>query len=99
MKLVYDSIIAPNVRIEDDVVAAFADEAQRHGLTPFAHISTQDEPALKLVKLGIRGLVHPVSVRSAANGAQVLRDLQIPVSTTISGRTREWIERRRPGAC
>ncbi|MEE8252170.1 MAG: amidohydrolase family protein [Gemmatimonadales bacterium] len=96
LKLVYDDRIAPDVRIDDDVVAAVADEARRHGLTVFAHISTAEETALKVVDLGVRGLVHPVPFRSieSRDGAQVLRDLQIPVSTTISGATKEWRELR-----
>ena len=83
VKLVYDDRIAPDVRIDDDVVAAIADEARRHSLTLFAHISTAEDTALKLVDLGVRGLVHPV--RLCRDGAQILRDLQIPVSTTIAG--------------
>ena len=94
VKLVYDDRIAPDVRVADDVVAAIADEAQRHGLTLFAHISTGEETALRLVELGVRGLVHPVPFRSpaSAGGARILRDRHIPVSTTIGGRTREWVE-------
>ncbi len=96
LKLVYDDRTAPDVRIDDDVVAAVADEARRHGLTVFAHISTVEETTLKVVDLGVRGLVHPVPFRSieSRDGAQVLRDLQIPVSTTISGSTKEWRELR-----
>ena len=99
LKLVYDDTIAPDVRIDDDVVAAVADEARRRGLTVFAHISTDEETALNVVDLGVRGLVHPVPFRSieSRDGARVLRDLQIPVSTTISGRTREWRELRGRG--
>ena len=86
MKLVYDDRIARGVRIDDEVVAAIADEARANDLILFAHISTADETALAVVELGARGLVHPVALRSAAssNGAQTLRDLRIPVSTTIS---------------
>ncbi len=92
VKLVYDDLIVPDVRIADDVVAAIADEARRHDLRVLAHISTLEETALHLVELGVRGLVHPVPLRAAesANGAQILRDLQIPVSTTVSVRTRAW---------
>ncbi len=94
VKLVYDDRIAPDVRINDDVVAAIADEARRNDLTVFAHVSTAEETALTLVELGVRGLVHPVPFRSiaSAKGAQTLRDLQIPVSTTISSWTMEWRE-------
>jgi imidazolonepropionase-like amidohydrolase len=94
VKLVYDDQIEPDVRIADDVVAAIAEEAAFHGLVTFAHISTAEETTLKLVGFGIRGLVHPVPFRTAAstNGARTLRELQIPVSTTISNWTREWRE-------
>ena len=96
LKLVYDDVIAPDVRIDDDVVAAVTDEASRHGLTVFAHISTVEETALMVVELGVRGLVHPVPFRTneSRDGAQVLSELQIPVSSTISGGTREWTELR-----
>ena len=94
VKLVYDDRIVPDVRIDDDVVAAIADEARLNDLILFAHITTADETTLKLVELGVRGLVHPVPFRTtaSANGAQILRDLQIPVSTTISRSTKEWRE-------
>jgi len=94
VKLVYDDRIVPDVRIDDDVVAAIADEARLNDLVLFAHITTADETTLKLVELGVRGLVHPVRFRTtaSANGAQILRDLQIPVSTTISRSTKEWRE-------
>ena len=94
VKLVYDDRIIPDVRIDDDVVAAIADEARLNDLILFAHITTADETTLKLVELGVRGLVHPVPFRTtaSANGAQILRDLQIPVSTTISRSTKEWRE-------
>lgn len=94
VKLVYDDQIEPDVRIADDVVAAIAEEAAFHGLVTFAHISTAEETTLKLVGFGIRGLVHPVPFRTAAstNGARTLRELQVPVSTTISGRSSEWRE-------
>ena len=94
LKLYYDDQIVPAVRIDDAVVAAIADEAQLHDLTVFAHVSTVDETALRLVELGVRGLVHPVPFRSAesVNGAKILRDLNIPVATTISVRSQEWRE-------
>lgn len=94
LKLYYDDLIVPEVRITNDVVAAIADEARLHDLTLFAHITTVDETMLTLVELGVRGLVHPVPFRSAQslNGVKVLRDLKIPVATTVSIRTPEWRE-------
>ncbi len=85
VKVVYDDEIVPDVRISDEVVAAIAEEATAQGLTLYAHISTIDETALRIVELGARAFVHPVSLRSpeSGNGAQVLRDLQIPISSTV----------------
>jgi len=80
LKLVYDNIIAPVVTIDDGVVAAIADEASRHDLQLFAHLSSTNVSASKLVDLGIRGFVHS----SMALGDEVsrMRELQIPVITT-----------------
>jgi imidazolonepropionase-like amidohydrolase len=90
LKLVYDDQIVPDVRIADEVVAAIADEARLHDLKLFAHVTTTDETALRLAELGVRGLVHPVPLGTDGEGAKRLRDLNIPVATTVSGRTREW---------
>jgi len=94
IKLVYDDSIAPGVRIGDEIVAAIADESRSNGLTLHVHISTNDETALQVAKLGAGGLVHPVSLRTPENEetARILREMRIPVSTTISGMTREWFE-------
>ena len=95
IKIVYDDTRVPDIRLADEVVAAIADEARQHDLVVFAHVSTVEETALKLVELGVRGLVHPVPFRTpgSRDGARTLRDLQIPVATTISGRSGEWRER------
>jgi len=94
LKLVYDDRIAPDVRIKDEVVAAMALEAKKNDLVLYAHVSTIEETGLNVVKLGVGGLVHPVSFRTAANSnaAEILRDLDVPVSTTIVGKTREWFD-------
>ena len=92
LKLVYDDQIFARVRIADEVVVAITEEARQHDLRVFAHVTTMRETALTLAELGVRGLVHPVSLRSHPKGAEQLRDLGIPVATTVSGRTREWRE-------
>jgi len=94
VKLVYDDVTVPGVRIDDDVVAAIADEARLHGLTLYAHVSTVEETAVNVVNLGVGALVHPVSFRAKTgiNGARYLRDMNIPVSTTISGMSRDWYD-------
>lgn len=96
LKLVYDDQIAPDVRVKDEVVAAIAHEAKKNDLVLYAHVSTKEETGLGVVKLGVGGLVHPVSFRTEVNkkAADVLRDLEVPVSTTISGKTREWFDLR-----
>ena len=82
IKLVYDDIIAADVRIDDEVVAAIADEAARHDLRVFAHLSSTSVSASRLVELGVRGFVHS----SMALGDDVvrMRELQIPVITTAA---------------
>lgn len=86
IKLVHDQSIVPDVRIDDQVVAAITDEARRHDLIVHAHVSTPDEVALELVDLGVRAFVHPVSLMEPehADGAAMLRDLGIPVTTTAT---------------
>ncbi|HEX5107300.1 MAG TPA: amidohydrolase family protein [Vicinamibacterales bacterium] len=85
VKLVYDNVIAPDALIDDRVVAAITAEARRHGLTVYAHVTAMDEPAMRLVDLGVRAFVHPTPLRSTASagGAARLRELGIPVATTI----------------
>ena len=94
IKIVYDDIRIPDVRLADEVIAAITDEASQHDLVVLAHISTVEETALTLVDLGVRGFVHPVTLQTSENrdGVRILRDLQIPVQTTISGPSREWRE-------
>ena len=94
IKIVYDDIRIPDIRLADEVIAAITDEASQHDLVVLAHISTVEETALTLVDLGVRGFVHPVTLQSSENrdGVRILSDLQIPVQTTISGPSREWRE-------
>lgn len=82
IKLVYDDVIAPDVRIGDAVVAALAEEGERHGLRVLAHVSSTDSSATKLVELGVRGFVH--SSMQLGDGVERMRDLQIPVITTVA---------------
>ena len=92
IKLVYDDQIAPDVRIGDEVVAAITDEAGRHGLRVFAHVTTAEDSFLKLIDLGVRGFVHTDRLSSSRESARTLYDLEIPVSTTITFWTNEWRE-------
>ena len=80
IKLVYDDIIAPDVRIDDAVVAAIADEASQHDLRVFAHVSSTEVSATRLVELGVTGFVH--SSMLLGDGVATMRELRIPVITT-----------------
>jgi len=80
LKLVYDDIIAPDVRIADDVVAAIADEAHSEGLRVLAHVSSTDVPARRLLELGVDGFVH--AQMDLTGAVEELRERQIPVITT-----------------
>ena len=94
LKIIYDDIRVPDIRLDDGVIAAITDEASQHDLVVHAHVSTVDETALKLVDLGVRGFLHPVALHKPENsdGARILRELEIPVVTTNSGSSREWRE-------
>ena len=80
IKLVYDDIIAPDVRIDDAVVAAITDEASQHDLRVFAHVSSTEVSATRLVELGVTGFVH--SSMLLGDGVATMRELRIPVITT-----------------
>jgi len=82
VKLVYDDIYAPDVRIDDAVVAAIVDEASKHELRVLAHVSSTQVPASRLVDLGVRGFVH--SSMMLGDDVKRMRELQIPVSTTAA---------------
>ena len=82
LKLVYDDIIAPVVTIDDEVVAAIADEASRHDLRLYAHLSSTNVSASKLVELGVRGFVH--SRMALGDDVAGMRELKIPVITTAA---------------
>ncbi len=90
VKVVYDDNLVPGVRIADDIVAAIADEARRNDLILFAHLSSSEVTALRLVELGVRGFVHAAMI--LGEDTQILRDLQIPVATTASNfiSSEEW---------
>jgi len=82
IKLVYDDIIAPDVRIDDDVVAAISDEAGKQDLRVLAHVPSTQVPASRLVELGVRGFVH--SSMTLGDGVERMRESQIPVITTAA---------------
>ena len=80
LKMVYDNIIAPVVTIDDDIVTAIADEANRHDLRLFAHLSSTNVSASRLVELGVRGFVH--SSMALGDDIARMRELQVPVIST-----------------
>ncbi len=94
IKIIYDDIRVPDIRLDDDVISAITEEASRHDLVVYAHVSTVEETALTLVDLGVRGFFHPVALHKPENsdGTRILRELGIPVVTTNSGSSREWRE-------
>jgi imidazolonepropionase-like amidohydrolase len=82
LKLVYDDIIVPGVRLDDDIVAAIADEAHAHDLRLLAHMSSADIPASRLIDLGVDGFVH--SNMDLSGAVQKMRDNNIPVISTAT---------------
>ena len=80
LKLVYDDIIAPDVRIKDGVVHAIADEADKFNLRVLAHVSSTSTPASHLIDLGVDGFVH--SAMDIAGAVETMRARRIPVIST-----------------
>ena len=90
VKFVYDDIIAPDARVGDSIVRALADEADRHDLPLFVHMSSSVVPASTLVDLGVDGFVH--STMDIAGALDDLRQRRIPVVTTATATLSEgWI--------
>jgi imidazolonepropionase-like amidohydrolase len=85
VKIIFDSEIEPDVILREDVAAAVATEARRHGLVTHAHVGSVDE-MLTAVRSGARRLVHTPNHGSAAefSAGQPLRDADVAVSTTVS---------------
>lgn len=82
VKVVYNDI-------DDDVVAAIAGEARAANLTFYAHVHPVGL-AINVVRLGVRGLVH--APQGIDDRAQILANLEVPVSTTVGPRTRAFVE-------
>ena len=80
LKLVYDDIIAPDVRIKDGVVTALADEADKLDLRLFAHLSSTTTPASHLIGLGVDGFVH--SAMDVSGAVETMRARKMPVIST-----------------
>ena len=85
IKVFYERSLVPEVRLEDRVLGAIAEEAHRQGIDVVLHVGTANE-LLTVVRLGADRLVHvPASGAIAdSDGAQLLREAAIPVSTTVS---------------
>ncbi len=71
--------------LAEDTLAAVEAEARRHGLDTVAHIESVGD-MLAAARLGVDRFVHvPTSGRIAGtDGARVLREAKVPVSTTVS---------------
>ena len=82
LKLVYDDVIAPDVRIRDGVVSALAVEAERHDLRLLAHLSSTTVPAARLLELGVDGFVH--SAMDITGAIEDMNAGRTPVITTAT---------------
>jgi len=82
IKVVYDDIIAPDVRIKDSVVSALAEAADAHGLRLLAHVSSTTVPAARLVELGVDGFVH--SAMDVSDAIERMRANNMPVISTAT---------------
>ena len=82
LKLVYDDIIAPDVRIKDGVVRALAEEADEHDLRLLAHVSSTTVPAARLLELGVDGFVH--SAMDVSGAVEDMSASDVPVITTAT---------------
>ena len=101
IKAVYDSMLAPEVRLDDAVLAAIMDEATLLGLPALVHAGTAEE-LIRVVELGAQKLVHvpDVGLIADGSGASILLEASVPVSTTISysifGRNASPVSRSAP---
>lgn len=86
IKVISDSLIVP-VQIEDAVVEAIIDQAQREGLRAAAH-TAEAEFMESYAEMGIDGFVHmpleDVSRYDPRELARVLARYETPVTTTLS---------------
>lgn len=85
IKIIYDGVIVPEVRLDERVLEAIADEANRHNLPTYVHVESV-EGMLTVVGLGADRLVHAphVGLIEEGSGARSLSDGDIAVATTVS---------------
>jgi enamidase len=85
IKIIYDSEIVPGVRLDDRVLEAVADEAERHNLPAYVHVGGVNE-MLTVVGLGADRLVHVPNVGLIEDGpgASILREKGIAIATTTT---------------
>jgi imidazolonepropionase-like amidohydrolase len=98
VKIIVDELAAEflsldSPRLSDEIVAALVEEAHRNNLRIIAHVTVKEAiPVVRrLIELGLDGFVHdPLSEARVPDPAEVvsvaamLRDAEIPVTTTIS---------------
>lgn len=86
IKIFYDSTIVPEVRLDDTVLGAIAEEARRQGLDTYVHAESVEE-LLTAVSLGADRLVHtpyPELFSESPGAARMLREAGVVVATTVS---------------
>lgn len=85
IKIVYDDGFRrdPRPKLNDEVLFAIADEAQRHGLPLIAH-ARETADALRVIEFESVRLAHPpvLGAGDLAEIGQILRDTSIPFATT-----------------
>jgi imidazolonepropionase-like amidohydrolase len=84
LKLVYDDGIVPDRRIDDDVVAAIADEADRFELRLYAHLGSSEVSARHLIDLGVDAFVHSVIDLTEALDVMVENGIAVNSTTTVA---------------
>ena len=91
IKVVYDAAKIDDVHIDEEIFAAIAAQARTHGLPLIAHVATTQDTFSSLVALGVQRLAHP-PYQLTEDETQLLLDMEVPVSTTVSGYTKQWHE-------
>ncbi len=93
IKAIVDKQIVPDVFLSETVVAAVIDEAHLLGLPVMLH-AERAEDMVTLARLGADRFVHVPNAGfiGDGDGAKLLRERGIPVSTTISFSSPQWAE-------
>jgi len=84
-KAVVDRQIVPETTLDESVLEAIIDEAHSNGLPAMVHAETVDD-MIMAARLGADRLVHTPNdaLIAGTNGGNILRQLDIPVATTVS---------------